>query len=311
MPITARKSELAPALARLREKQAALLYDLANEIAPAELSGAELSDAALRRRFLALTAPVLPDDVAEVNRARVTADIASLALSDRLTLCRILAERAGLAGYGEDELLSVLLPQEPQEEMSENRVVYLRSSYSDEAFLRFSRVIPELRADYASSFSAVCESVYDGRARLCILPLENDTDGSLSGFRALIARYGLKILHSCDVRTAEGQSTRFALLRRSLSTLPTLPSAHPIGRFFRFSLRPCEQASLADLLTAAERCSLPLYKIDAIPISYTEGDFTFDVTLCAGGDLPTFLVYLLLHLPDFEPFGLYAHHAER
>lgn len=320
---SARTAALYREQAKIWEKQSADLYDLANQIAPGNFSASSLTDADTRERYLAAVS-LPPPEVASVNLAQASARLRVMQLVDRVALCRILARKAGLLpDAGEQTLIhSLLLPiceaEEGEEELSEstgsedidgNHVIYLRNSYADEAFMRFSAIVPDLRADYASGFAAVCENVYYSQPPLCILPLENSTDGALSGFRSLITRYGLKILSSCDVQTGEDKQerTRFALLSRSMARVPG-QRTDSAERFFRFTLIPSESVSLQAVLAAAQLCGMTLYKVDSVPLTHTEEDaFSFDITLHAGGDLPAFAVYLMMEHASFEVTGLYSH----
>lgn len=303
---------------RIFEKRLAHLYDLANEIAGPSFRPFSLTEDSLRERFDALTSPAHAEGAADINRPDADAALAAERAHERVLVCRLLARRAAPTPEREEELIALLLssfapesePEEEEEETDGNRVVYLRSSYADEAYMRFSNVIPELRADYAGSFSGVCETVYYNRARLCILPIENSTDGTLVSFRSLITRHGLKLIATCDVSTGEEQSTRFALLRKALSPLPGQRTDAP-ERFFRFLFFPTPTLSLAAVLDAAAALHLQLYKTEALPISYIGNGFAYDITMQAEGNLAAFLVYLTLCAPDYEPLGIYGHWGKR
>ena len=218
---------------------------------------------------------------------------------DKLTVCRFLAERfAGIA----DKVLPAVIPDDPQP-----RIAYLKNAYADDAFRRFSEVIGDPIVSYVSDFAAVCEEVYYGRADMCILPLDSSRDAKLISFYRLIEKYELKIVMSCDVASMDsGVNTRYALLRKTAS----LMSGKPVGNremFFEFSFVPDESSGLADVLTAAERCGLSLYKVDALPLTYTDNEFSFDVILRCQ-ELPrVFALYMSLAVPQYELLGVYRH----
>ncbi len=306
-----------PSHSRLFEKRAALLYDIARALtAPKEgetvFSAASLSDDAFRERYFASFGNDL-STCAEVNRAAVSQWMQGIALQDKVTVCRLIARELGIDTVHILPLIAFLHAQfsssddASEQVSSENRVVYLRSSYADEAFLRFASIIPDLRADYAPSFNAVCEDVYYEKANLCILPLENATDGTLVGFRSLILRHGLKVIATADVKTGEEEATRFALLKKDLRPIPG-SAVGTDARFFRLTLQD-RPLPLAQVLRAAQLCGLALHKVDAIPVSYGGEGFLYDLTFGEGtrADPGAFFAFLTLEVPEYEVVGVFTH----
>lgn len=308
--LQSRMNELNRADHRVWDKREASLYDKVNLLTADGFSAASLKEDAFLRRYRALSAADPSARSADAGPSSAPIRKAAEEEIEKQLLCRLLARKAE-GGKKSDLLIRALLfsdlteAEEPSSLPEGNRAVYLRNSYADQAYRRFASVVPELRADYASSFAAACEAVYYGRAGLCILPLENNTGGALIGFRNLIMRHELRIACTCDVLTGEDEVTRFALLKKSLSPIPKQKKGTG-ERFFRFVLLPSEQISLRAVLSAAENFGLPLYKTDATPISYTDNDFSYDITLHAEGDLAAFLVYLTLETPGAELVGFYS-----
>ncbi len=232
-------------------------------------------------------------------------------LADKLAVCRFLADRLAtdrsfvlpriLASYRYD--------QPPAEELHLSqtpRIAYFKNAYADAAFRVFSSVLSEPTVSYAGDFSAACEEVYYGRADMCILPVDSSRDAKLVGFYRLIDKYELHIVLACDIPSADGSvTTRFALLQKALE----LPSQKRLekadGCYFEFTLIPGPLAALADVLCAAERCGLGFFKIDALPLSYSDSEFSYDVILKTGGELEAFALYLSLAVPQCEPLGIY------
>lgn len=93
---------------------------------------------------------------------------------------------------------------------------YLQNTYSDRAYRIFSAKIPNMTAEYRSSFADVCEEVYDNRCRYAILPLYTSTDGRLVSFQRLLSRYDLKICMAAAVDMGDDDEMHFALLRKHL-----------------------------------------------------------------------------------------------
>ena len=218
-------------------------------------------------------------------------------LDEKVELSRILAR---CAGHGEKGIPSFLRLSFPEN----RRVSYLKSAAADTAFRRFSRAVPDPSVEYESSFSAVCESVYDGTSSFCILPVANSGEGTLGGFRRLIEKYELKLAFSCTVPSPDETETEFALCQKAFGAY-SLSESNPVR--FRFSLPATESSDLADVLYALGRLNAPVGKIDSVPLPYAERDFTYDVTAEADhADLSAIYVFLSLCAPRFTPIGLYS-----
>lgn len=249
----------------------------------------------------------LPPEASDEAKRYVKSYSEAQLLSDKLTVCRFLAERLGSrADFGE------LLGQGSAKLGSDGkgvRIAYLQNAYADAAFRRFSEVLDSPSVTYPGDFTSVCEEVYYGRAELCMLPLDSSRDAKLISFYRLIDKYELKIILSCDVASADGGvTTRYALLGKS-AVWPDYVIRNKCGSlFFEFSFVPDEERTLADVLSAAGQCGLRLYKTDAIPLSYSDSEFSCDVILdCQNGELNAFVLYMMLAVPQYELLGVYPH----
>ena len=190
---------------------------------------------------------------------------------------------------------------------SAKKVAYLRNAYADRAFRRFCEQLGELSVVYCTDFESVCEEVYYGRADMCILPLDSSRDAKLIGFVRLVDKYELKIVLSCGI-TSPDQSvtTRYALLSKNIEYPSQIGGISGSPLFFEFSFVPDETNTLAGVLAASELCRLRPYKVDAIPLTYSDNEFSYDVVLnCNGGELDTFALYMYLSVPQYEPLGVY------
>ena len=207
---------------------------------------------------------------------------------------------------------------EPLPDDAISRVVYQKNIYTDEAFLRFAREIPDIKAHYADSFQAVCEQVSAGQTEYCILPLENSQDGKLARFYSLIERYELKILLTCEIPTADNRHiTVFGLCARQLSMLFPLEPNHPTCFEFVF-WQNTDQLSLGELISAAEQCSFHLIRMDGLPPSDDEilmgAGYAFDLSFAVPlspsplsplTDLFTLMLFLYSRAPTALPLGIY------
>jgi len=185
------------------------------------------------------------------------------------------------------------------------RVAYQRNSYSDSAYLQFSKLLQDPRVSYSHSFLSACEDVYNGICEYCILPVESSSEGQLNSFSRLIERYDLKITATCEVMAGNDAAkiTRFALLSRSLTV------SFQTGKeaFFEFATPPGVSPSEASILSAAELCGLTLYRLDSLPASEPHKFSTHYLFKTKNADLYTFLIYLAMEVPHYDMIGIYSH----
>lgn len=246
------------------------------------------------------------ESICEPNRRGVSAMRSALYSCDRICLCRALMDTASRRLTAEDFLTADSIIKMP------NRIAYLRNAYADAAYSRFSAVLREPTVTYCDDFAAVCEDVYYGRASLCIIPIENSSEGRLSTFRNLINKYELKIVLTCLVTTSDsGTETRFALLKKNIERIPLLGQPKKT-ELFEFSViisdTEPQSSGLADILTAARCFGLTLYKVDSAPVSYSDTEYAQDLVFCTdGSELNSFICYLSLEAPQFMTIGIYPH----
>lgn len=284
---------------QLSEQLLAHLRELAGEIADGFRDPASflesLPEHRLPPREEALRS--LPQALRSFGQARSTLE--------RALLCIELRKKLPVSSEGWQEIFFPVGENSP-DGASKNRISYQRNHYTDEAFGRFWEALGGARVSYVSDFSAVCESVYNGSTEYGILPIESSEEGRLGNFARLIDRYDLKITATCDVRVGDGRITRFALLRRTPTVLPT-PSPRP--RYFEGRCEMKEHLDVQDLLEAARICGLKTERAD-LKRSEDGGKQTLHVTLSADkGDLPAFLLYLAMEVPSFHTVGYYANYT--
>ena len=185
-------------------------------------------------------------------------------------------------------------------------VVYLKNPLADVAYNIFSKLLGDPRAVYEETFSDVCEEVYYSRAPYCILPLENSEDGRLASFGNMIRKYELKIVLTCSVESANGKTTRFALLKRELARIQC-KAGMADGEYLEIGLNLGDEQKLCEVLQAAGYFGYSLNKIDSLPIYYSEKEYYFDVILKGKGELNKLLSWLELEIPRYEVIGIYTH----
>lgn len=292
--------ELTERFDALGEQEIAHLRELAAELAQSD----DISDLLSSLPYYRISYTTPPTNALQENVELLSRSHSLLGAKQCMILCRALCQ--ALADRG--PLLPALFPDfEEVSPLAAGRIVYQRSSYTNNAYLAFATLVPAARATYAHSFHAACEQVYNGHCEYCILPLENAAEGELIGFAKLIMHSGLKIVATCDIaETDASRKTRFALLRRNL--LPLIASSTEKEGSFRCSLPMYLESSLGDILSAASFFGLSLHSASTVPSDKEEApsccNLTFDI---CGGDLSSFLLYLAMVAPQYTPIGIYPH----
>ena len=183
------------------------------------------------------------------------------------------------------------------------KISYVKNNYIDAAFMRFSGLFENPKVSYGASFDEICEGVYNSVCDYCILPIENSANGKLLSFYSLIDKYDLKIFAVCDLdEGASGKRTRYALLsRKKLILLDKYARS-----YLEFSIVGDQSYMLSDILEAAGRASLKLYRIDSAPVPYDDMTFRFyHVFECAASAPVPFFVYLNHKYPQHKTVGHY------
>lgn len=248
-------------------------------------------DSGFRELYVKLTAdaaPAQPGYAAETGKETVKAAGHALSAYMKASLCRRLTDGLDIRGV---QAAGTYFNEVST--LEDDTVSYMRSSYADEAFSRFSEYMTDPKAIYGYDFSEVCDNVYYERSEYCILPIENTTDGRLAGFRRLIMKYGLRTVMLTTVEEPqEAGATVFALLKRCL-TVPT------VGERKILEIR-VTASDLAGLLEAAGGCGMQLRALSAVPGETDGYDLAFEVSedgICG------FLSYLFLEYDDVTVTG--------
>ena len=249
----------------------------------------------------------LPSNVPKQTQGRLSALKAEDAVNSAIFLCDAICKAKEKGG--EPLKYSDFFAVNPESSEGE-KIAYLRNPYSDTAFLIFSEVIKNASVSYPRDFAGVCEEVYYGRCRYCILPVETSDEGALSGFRRLIAKYELCPILSCPVSTAGGsQTTEFALFAKNIE-FPDLEKGKSVRKnreILSFRLNAPSEMSFNKTIRALHLYGLRLLKIDSSPVAWDEGHYSFEITAeCGGSSLTSALLYLTLEIPEYSPIGYYT-----
>jgi hypothetical protein len=218
----------------------------------------------------------------------------------RLALLRAVMDHADTEPISESSVETAELS-----ERAADKIAYVKNAFSDNAYLQFSAELTHPRAANFDSFSDVCEEVYNGICEFGILPIMHERDGKLFRFYTLLEKYELRIVCACDVPCVERDGvtvTRYALIRKALPAVGTRNATHVE------LLLPADGDELCDLLLAAQACGLSPIRLDtrATGEGEIDSDLTHQIALTRhNGDLPLFLAFLSLCLPDCTVLGLY------
>ena len=248
----------------------------------------------------------LPSDIPRENEAKIRADLREDAVNSAIflcsDLCRRMRDRGAPLGFFD------FFPKNT-DTVSGARIAYLRNPYSDMAFRIFSEVIKNPSVSSPRDFAGVCEEVYYGRCRYCILPVETSDEGALSGFRRLVSKYELCPVLSCSVATASGtQTTRFALFAKNMERIAEKRNVERIsGReVFSFRLDAPTDESLNKTVKALHMYGLRTLTVNSTPVAWDEGRYSFEFSAeCSDGELDAMLLFLTLEIPEYTPIGLY------
>ena len=243
-------------------------------------------------RIMGNVKSVVSDAGIKENSERIEPVGQLLSASERALVCRRLTDALGIKGvqaastYFEDFI-----------GYGDETISYVKNSYADEAYSRFSKTMEESKVIYGYDFSEVCENVYYERSSFCILPIENTLDGRLAGFRRLMMKYGLKTVMITKVETSsDGEATVFALMKKNIS----VPSCN--GEKF-FELRVTTTDGLTSLISAADVCLMKPISITSIP----DEKFTYDIVFSVSEEgICGFLSFLFLEYNDFIPTGFFG-----
>jgi len=157
------------------------------------------------------------------------------------------------------------VPSEEMEKGTEGRTAYMQNSYTDRAWRQFAKHML-LRAEYYTGYPAVCEEVYYGRSRYCILPLYTSSDGLLISFRKLLSKYDLQICMETQVEMADESVMRFGLLRRGLTLMPG--GRRPKKMDITVTLP--EKSHMGVLFSVCVALDIAVTAVHTVPLNYGE-----------------------------------------
>ena len=293
--------------AGLFESRMAMIRELGREIGKTENAGFDI----IRDKYKAsLPYDGEPSDYAfSPSPEELLHYFDSISAVEKIGLCRAISD-----SFQNSRFLSTLLgwPDDSCKADAVGRIAYLKNAYTDNAFLRFSKVVVSPRSEYCSSFRAVCQEVYDGQCEYCILPVETSGDGLLMSFYSLMDQFSLKIVSLCTLeQTGTGRFTNYALLKKEISLAYLRSKSLVSSKDSRFEIKlsiPREDSlGLCHFLQYAALCGMTVQRIATAP--HISGEQRISYYIAFGiykADLATFLTYLALETPHYLLMGAYA-----
>ncbi len=249
------------------------------------------------------------EKIIDRNQKSINGIYSALSLRERLLICEGITST-----YASGEKISYetfwSIEESQISKDARERIAYLKNSYNDAAYLKFSQLFDLPRASYYDSIASVCESVYNGTCEYCILPLETSGDGKLTSFYDLILKYGFKIAAVYDLNHAESSRiTRYGLVGRSLSPRGASLKTKSRIKFLEFAFEHDSYPSVTDVLSASEFCSMKLRRIDTLNVSgakSAKAPLICPIFRVDSADLNTFLTFMAIDCPTFKPLGIYT-----
>lgn len=227
-------------------------------------------------------------------------------ISDRLIFSEKLA-----AHYHPKDLTRLLLSSDGEGLIragTHGKISYIRNRYNDEAYARFSSVIPHAKPLFFSDFEECCEAIASGESEFTILPLEDSVDGKMFGFYSLLDRYALKIAYVCNVeREDNSKNIKYALAGKYFHLSHLEKTKKDIARTFEFTMTQSPSTNLLDLYSAVQTFNALENRISSVYLPYGDNlaRFYHSVTISKKTDFLPFLLFLSLEYPDYTPIGIY------
>lgn len=162
------------------------------------------------------------------------------------------------------------------------------------------RIIPR------NSFGEIFDDIINENTNYCIVPIENNTMGTLGNFYQQIFDYGLKIVKVCDVlHTDADAETRFALLASAPISLASLDEGED---HFEIVIHSNDGATLPRILEAARLCKMVPDRIDSVPLSRLKKEHPFKIVfkMLPDVNLTDFLIFLILDGISYTPVGIFS-----
>ena len=178
-------------------------------------------------------------------------------------------------------------------------VSYIKNDYYDNAYAAFSKESGSLTQRYDTDFQSACESVYYGKAKYSILPIESSSDGFLISFRKMMDKYDLSIMSACNVLTVDDKIFTLALVGNETEASG--------GNLWEISVFFESEPELSDFLRSAELFGSYIRRINCIPSSHSQGSYVYHICLDISNSYINALEYFIrARFPQYSSYGRYS-----
>ncbi len=223
----------------------------------------------------------------------------SVASADKAALAELCVKELSIRGVTvrENDFL-------PPSTMAET-FIYVRNSFSDEAYDVFSADFTDPRVKYASSFRECASLLQDGSVSYCLLPLEERGGVRLPTVSELIYTNDFKINSVISVFGPDANAdVKYALVSKSFTAVGY--DNDDDDRYLELRL-DASSRELAELFTAVLYYGMTVFRLNTFTVKRGgESDAYLSVVVKDGGKgFSSLLVYLTLWGLDFTPVGLY------
>ncbi len=234
----------------------------------------------------------------EENLVRLTRHLRILGMLDKTLFSSLLIERLAERGI-------VIREQDflPASSTGE-RFVYVKNSFSDEAYDVLSQDFADPRVAYAKDFKHAISMLSSTEADHCLLPLE-DNGTRIRTVEELIFKGDLRINSVTPVFGLDGTADmKYCLVSRDYLISPY---SSDDDRYIELRIPKDGDTPLTELLFSAEGFGLEAYRVNSISLSSEDGEKGYYSLLFrnVGGDFTLLLVYLTLFTRDFTTLGIY------
>ncbi len=187
---------------------------------------------------------------------------------------------------------------------SQESFVYVKNSYSDEAYDVFSQDFSDPRVRYAKDFKEALSLVSDGTVGYCLLPLE-DSGVRIKTVEELIFKTDMKINSVTPVFGLDGTADmKYCLVSHSYLIAPYTKDD---DRYLELRISKDNDTPLSELICAAESLGLELYRVNCrnFVTDDMQGVYYSLLFKSGGGDFTPLLAYLTLFTEECTTLGIY------
>ena len=182
------------------------------------------------------------------------------------------------------------------------QIAYLKNAFADKAYRKVSQLLDKVSAVYLPGFREVCEEVYYGRSTYALMPIFSSSDGQLSSFRQLIAKYDLNIIFAVDISMSDEGFMRYALLRKGLQD----SNFDNEISYLDISVVAENNFKFGDLLESCEFLGATASSVNSYPSEYSENSSIVYLTLdISNAEVAALCLFLEASHIRYNPIGAY------